>query len=284
MNPFSSSRIRAFLSRPSDPVGSATNSQPTTGADEAFSLPATLARTSGAKPTRTERRKSEAFTDLTLSSIQPHTIHTRGAAPVIPMTRREMISALADMKTDLNKNCKPQKSTLRFSRDIKRAIEDLKKKSAWNTRLRQTNHEIDELIEYCKNNPAETFGYVSDGKLVGALVMEKRFMDSGEAPYIAGCVTYPGTKGRGSALLERAVNASEQWGGGGKVGLIAGNGAADKVWRHMGFKKARSVPGYRLLDPSSSDQWTKMDGEWKIAKHVGREYFESLEAKQSKAM
>lgn len=86
-------------------------------------------------------------------------------------------------------------------------------------------------------------------------------------PCIDDLVTHPGSRKAGGALMERAVQASDQAGKGGKVSLYALDDAVKAVYAAWGFTRTGDT-GSMELDPERSDKWVKHDNEWYLASRL----------------
>ena len=122
---------------------------------------------------------------------------------------------------------------------------------------------------------ATNVAYVVGGQPVAVLSMSQPKSSWTRKPLsfiqIHALASHPGTEGAGGALLEHAVNCSQEAGLGGKVCLHA-LARAIPAYRAMGFKGSAFSESSMTLDPAKSDKWVQVEGRWRLAKHAGKAY------------
>ncbi|HEX7908069.1 MAG TPA: GNAT family N-acetyltransferase [Paraburkholderia sp.] len=136
----------------------------------------------------------------------------------------------------------------------------------WNQRISSTNSMLK------KDFSDETnFGYFVDGQPIGIMTIDD--IGSDNSFYICDLVTHPGSGEAGGILIEHAAQWSDSHGGSGKLELWALDEDALRAYLALGFKSIpQKATNSMMLDPGQTASWCKLDGKWRIAKHIGKKY------------
>lgn len=135
----------------------------------------------------------------------------------------------------------------------------------WATRLRQTDEIIAE-IEETECEADKVFVCKSGTQTIGMLLL-----DNMDPPVVTVMATHPESKAVGRALMEQAVNASQQWGKQGRLQADAGNPNSKQIALAAGF----TLDAYNglTLDPATSNMWLRNeDNQWQLSQHREMRY------------
>lgn len=114
--------------------------------------------------------------------------------------------------------------------------------------------------------PERYFAYMLGGKLIGAMTLVEQQQHSWIR--ITSLMTHPGSTGAGSILVEHAVNLSRKAGYQGRLGVML---STNPRWRAnfeaKGFVTDLDAGFFMTLDPSQSEKWVTVGGNWRLNKH-----------------
>jgi hypothetical protein len=135
----------------------------------------------------------------------------------------------------------------------------------WATRLEQTNDIIAEIDETdCEGSTV--YACQANGQTIGMVLL-----DDLAIPCISRIATHPESKGVGSALIEQAVNTSQQWDKQGCLEADASNVDSLQAFLALGF--IHTGGGALTLDPASSDKWSRNESDqWQLSKRRETKY------------
>ncbi|PWU09712.1 MAG: hypothetical protein C5B47_03080 [Verrucomicrobia bacterium] len=136
------------------------------------------------------------------------------------------------------------------------------------------------ILKFLKEKiTAPSWSCLEDGTVIGGFTSEKQpigllalYRDS--IPEIELIVTDPHSKGYGAALIQKAVQQSDQWGADGKLVLRVESKSMKNFYVKLGFSSREDPSDFTLnpqkdliLDPATRlDLWVKADNIWCLRK------------------
>jgi GNAT superfamily N-acetyltransferase len=207
-------------------------------------------------------RDSESGSQQTPIAQPSVSAQESGAGPNDPLQPGEAISALIKLKENVLEGT-PDFDVDTFINEgtLHRPEATRSPQERFAVRLYNTHSMIDKAIESLQSVPELYSPYACylESKPVGVMLLEK-----GPPVEIGFMVTHPESSGVGTALVEHAVNLSQAWGESGRIELTANNPDACNAYKALGFIGEDDV---MKLDPSTSAEWVKKDGQWRRHKN-----------------